>query len=341
MKRLIASDLHGSLPYCRQLDLYRQEGAEQLVLLGDLAYPAPTTPATAMTPRGSSSSLNPLAQEILWVEGNCDYGVQALGALSHDLPLRRAGLGGPAGLSHPRPPVRPRQSPRPEAPPRSSSPATPMCPPGSGWRISSAPTPAPSPFPGVAPPRAAWSTRTAASPGSPWRGEPYHWEALPPSPQHPNLSPYGTQIAPICVPFFHFSLDIRPCMSYTVLVHTIQQKTQRGCLPLDIVVSNRATARCTEQIADQIKGAILRGRPRPAIPSPPSVPWPRPCTSASSPCRRPTTTPSRKRGFIETTAGKGCYVAPQNQDFYLEEQQKKIEESLPRPSPSPGPAASP
>ena len=31
-------------------------------------------------------------------------------------------------------------------------------------------------------------------------------------------------------------------------------------------------------------------------------------------------------GFIETTAGKGCYVSAQNQDFYLEEQQKKIEE---------------
>ena len=29
--------------------------------------------------------------------------------------------------------------------------------------------------------------------------------------------------------------------------------------------------------------------------------------------------------FIETTAGKGCYVSVQNQDFYLEEQQKKIE----------------
>ena len=28
-------------------------------------------------------------------------------------------------------------------------------------------------------------------------------------------------------------------------------------------------------------------------------------------------------GFIETTAGKGCYVSAQNQDFYLEEQQKK------------------
>ena len=31
-------------------------------------------------------------------------------------------------------------------------------------------------------------------------------------------------------------------------------------------------------------------------------------------------------GFIETTAGKGCYVSAQNQDFYLEEQQKRIEE---------------
>lgn len=33
-------------------------------------------------------------------------------------------------------------------------------------------------------------------------------------------------------------------------------------------------------------------------------------------------------GFIETTAGKGCYVSVQNQDFYLEEQQKKIEEKF-------------
>ena len=31
-------------------------------------------------------------------------------------------------------------------------------------------------------------------------------------------------------------------------------------------------------------------------------------------------------GFIETTGGKGCFVSAQNQDFYLEEQQKKIEE---------------
>ena len=33
----------------------------------------------------------------------------------------------------------------------------------------------------------------------------------------------------------------------------------------------------------------------------------------------------QRDGFIETTAGKGCFVSVQNQDFYLEEQQKKIE----------------
>ena len=81
MKRLIASDLHGSLPYCRQLlDLYRQEGAEQLVLLGDLAYSGSYDPRYGYDPQGVIQLLNPLAQEILWVEGNCDYGVQALGA---------------------------------------------------------------------------------------------------------------------------------------------------------------------------------------------------------------------------------------------------------------------
>ena len=34
----------------------------------------------------------------------------------------------------------------------------------------------------------------------------------------------------------------------------------------------------------------------------------------------------QKDGFIETTAGKGCFVSAQNQDFYIEEQQKKIED---------------
>lgn len=37
MKRLIASDLHGSARFCRQLlERYQQEGAQQLILLGGL-----------------------------------------------------------------------------------------------------------------------------------------------------------------------------------------------------------------------------------------------------------------------------------------------------------------
>ena len=37
MKRLIASDLHGSAVFCRQLlALYRETGAQQLVLLTNM-----------------------------------------------------------------------------------------------------------------------------------------------------------------------------------------------------------------------------------------------------------------------------------------------------------------
>ena len=39
MKRLIASDIHGSAAYCRKLlQLYHQEGCKELILLGDIAY---------------------------------------------------------------------------------------------------------------------------------------------------------------------------------------------------------------------------------------------------------------------------------------------------------------
>lgn len=80
MKRLIASDLHGSLFFCRKLlELYRQEGAQQLVLLGDIAYSGSYDPRYEYDPFGVIQLLNPLAQEILWVEGNCDYGVRKLG----------------------------------------------------------------------------------------------------------------------------------------------------------------------------------------------------------------------------------------------------------------------
>ena len=79
MKRLIASDLHGSAVFCRQLlVLYRETGAQQLVLLGDLAYSGSYDPRYEYDPQNVIDQLNAIAPDILWVEGNCDYGVGAL-----------------------------------------------------------------------------------------------------------------------------------------------------------------------------------------------------------------------------------------------------------------------
>ena len=42
MKYMFASDIHGSAYYCRKmLDAFEKEGAERLVLLGDLRYHGP------------------------------------------------------------------------------------------------------------------------------------------------------------------------------------------------------------------------------------------------------------------------------------------------------------
>lgn len=79
MKRMIASDFHGSAYYCRQLlDLYCREGAEQLVLLGDLVFSGSYDPRYDYDPLAVIDLLNPFAQEILCVEGNCDFGIQEL-----------------------------------------------------------------------------------------------------------------------------------------------------------------------------------------------------------------------------------------------------------------------
>ena len=42
MKWMIASDLHGSAKYCRQMvEAFEREGADRLLLLGDLLYHGP------------------------------------------------------------------------------------------------------------------------------------------------------------------------------------------------------------------------------------------------------------------------------------------------------------
>ena len=64
---------------------------------------------------------------------------------------------------------------------------------------------------------------------------------------------------------------------------------------MEIIVSNKTSRPLYEQISSQVKAQIMSGE--------------------------------LKAGeALPSTAGKGCYVSAQNQDFYLEEQQKKIEE---------------
>ena len=80
MKYMIASDIHGSAYYCGLLkERYFAEGAEKLILLGDLLYHG----ARNALPRGYSTLrtaeiLNSMKEHILCVRGNCDSDVDTL-----------------------------------------------------------------------------------------------------------------------------------------------------------------------------------------------------------------------------------------------------------------------
>lgn len=80
MKLMIASDLHGSAYYCRALlEAFRREGADRLLLLGDLLYHGPRNPL----PReydtvAVTAMLNGLADKLLCVRGNCDSEVDQM-----------------------------------------------------------------------------------------------------------------------------------------------------------------------------------------------------------------------------------------------------------------------
>lgn len=96
---------------------------------------------------------------------------------------------------------------------------------------------------------------------------------------------------------------------------------------MEIIVSNKASRPLYEQIATQIKAAIMNGELK-AGEAIPSVRALAKSLHISILTVQKAYSTLQEDGFIETTAGKGCYVSVQNQDFYLEEQQKKIEEKF-------------
>ena len=80
MKFLIASDLHGSATACRKLlAAFAREGADRLVLLGDILYHGPRNDLPeGYAPKEVISLLSPLADRILAVRGNCDTEVDQM-----------------------------------------------------------------------------------------------------------------------------------------------------------------------------------------------------------------------------------------------------------------------
>ncbi|MBQ1950112.1 MAG: phosphodiesterase [Clostridia bacterium] len=76
----IASDLHGSAYYTeRLLQAYHREEADRLVLLGDILYHGPRNDLPrGYEPKKVIHLLNPLAQDIICVRGNCDAEVDQM-----------------------------------------------------------------------------------------------------------------------------------------------------------------------------------------------------------------------------------------------------------------------
>ena len=80
MKLMIASDLHGSAYYTRRLlEAYRKEQPEKLLLLGDILYHGPRNDLPRdYAPKEVIAMLNPLADQLLCVRGNCEAEVDQM-----------------------------------------------------------------------------------------------------------------------------------------------------------------------------------------------------------------------------------------------------------------------
>jgi len=94
---------------------------------------------------------------------------------------------------------------------------------------------------------------------------------------------------------------------------------------LELFINNHGSKPIYEQISDQIKALIISGELQ-AGEALPSIRSMARSLHISVLTVQKAYDKLQEEGFIETTAGKGCFVSARNQDFYLEEQQKKIEE---------------
>lgn len=80
MKLMIASDIHGSAAFCKQLlEAYKKEAPDRLLLLGDILYHGPRNDLPeGYAPKEVIDLLNPLGAQILCVRGNCEAEVDQM-----------------------------------------------------------------------------------------------------------------------------------------------------------------------------------------------------------------------------------------------------------------------
>ena len=80
MKLLIASDIHGSAEYCRQLiEAVDREKPLKVLLLGDLLYHGPRNDLPAeYSPKEVAAMLNGIKEKLICVRGNCDAEVDQM-----------------------------------------------------------------------------------------------------------------------------------------------------------------------------------------------------------------------------------------------------------------------
>lgn len=80
MKLLIASDIHGAADCCRALlDAWDREGADRLLLLGDVLYHGPRNDLPqGYAPKEVIALLNARKDRIFCVRGNCDTEVDQM-----------------------------------------------------------------------------------------------------------------------------------------------------------------------------------------------------------------------------------------------------------------------
>lgn len=80
MKWMIASDIHGSAYYCRQLlEAFSREQADRLLILGDILYHGPRNDLPRdYAPKEVLAMLNEVKNKLCCVRGNCDTEVDQM-----------------------------------------------------------------------------------------------------------------------------------------------------------------------------------------------------------------------------------------------------------------------